>query len=352
MLQKKSVIRFSHLIVFTSLAFTLPLLGRAQDLPQNEQAVLANKDVLQMVKLGFSAELVGAKIKSSKTQFDTSPSALIELKQNGVPESILVLMVEAGGRNKVASSAKLESQQDAARSAIKALRRLVSSTEVGISYVNYTPLVADVKTEVEDALSKMESGGLKTALQSSLDEFSFAATVWQATWRNDFVDGRLRDIAINRYGVPKRGWLKVVWRTDFLTAIWRQARNQFEIANNIQSQMANTADASARAEDGLVGAWKLSVENNGQRADFDMTVIRKGDSYFATLRSPFGNTNETQIIKSGDEFSFSISEIQGKQTLTAQIKGAVIQNTIQGNMTYSNGRASGTFPVSGIKLSN
>ena len=343
---------FLRLIVITSLIFAFSLSSYAQESPQNAQSILTNKDILQMVKLGFSSELISAKIKSSKTQFDTSPSLLMELKQSGVPENILVIMVEAGGQSKAASAVKLDSQLDAARTALKALRRLASSTEVGISYVNYTPLVADVKTEVEDALSKIESGNLKTAIQSSLDEYAFAASVWQATWRNDFIDGQFRDIAINKYGTPKRGLLKVVWREDFLTAIWRQARNQFEIANNIQAQSANSMNTLSNSEDNLVGAWKLSIENNGQKAEFNMTIIRKGDSYFATLRSPFGNSNETQIIKKDNDFSFSISEIQKKQTISALIKGSVVQNTIQGNMNYSDGKQSGTLPFSGIKLSN
>ncbi|MBA4183190.1 MAG: hypothetical protein H0X49_04170 [Acidobacteria bacterium] len=343
---------FSRLLIIMLLIFAFSIFGYSQEASQNNQTVLTNNDILQMVKLGFSAELINAKIKSSKTQFDTSPTVLMELKQSGVSEGTLVVMVEAGGKANTISTAKSDSQLEAARTALKALRRLASSTEVGISYVNYTPLVAEVKTEVEDALSKIESGNLKTTIQSSLDEYAFAASVWQATWRSDFIEGQLRDVAVKKYGVQKRGLLKVVWRDDFLAAIWRQARNQFEVANNIQSQLANSANTSANPEDNLVGAWRLTVENNGQKAEFDMTVVRNGESYVATLRSPFGNSNGTQITKKGDAFSFTFSEQQKKQTLTVFIEATVVQNTIKGSMSFNDGKQSGTLPISGIKLLN
>ena len=343
---------FSRLLIVALLVFAFSTFGNAQETSQNNQTVLTNNDILQMVKLGFSVELISAKIKSSKTQFDTSPAVLMEIKQGGVSESILVTMVEAGGKSNATSTAKLDSQLEVARTALKSLRRLASSTEVGISYVNYSPQVAEVKTEVEDSLSKIESGNLKTAIQSSLDEYAFAASVWQATWRSDFIEGQLRDIAVKKYGVQKRGLLKVVWRNDFLTAIWRQARNQFEIANNIQSQMANSADSSSNPEDNLVGAWKITAENNGQKAEFDMTVVRNGESYIATLRSPFGNSSGIQITKKGDAFSFSFSEQQKKQTLTVSFEGTITQNTIKGTMSFNDGKQSGTLPFSGVKLLN
>jgi hypothetical protein len=54
---------------------------------------LANKDVIEMVRSGLSAELVLAKIKRSTCGFDTSPSALITLMEAGVPNDIMIEMV-------------------------------------------------------------------------------------------------------------------------------------------------------------------------------------------------------------------------------------------------------------------
>lgn len=63
---------------------------------QPETAVrLSNKDVLDMVKAGLSPELVVAKIKTSATSFDTSATALQELKTAGVPDAVMLAMVQA-----------------------------------------------------------------------------------------------------------------------------------------------------------------------------------------------------------------------------------------------------------------
>ena len=55
---------------------------------------LTNKDVFEMLKSGLSAEIIVAKIKSSVCAFDTSTKALQEMKSSGVPEQIILAMVE------------------------------------------------------------------------------------------------------------------------------------------------------------------------------------------------------------------------------------------------------------------
>lgn len=60
---------------------------------------LKNQDVLEMHQAGLSAEIIVAKIKASKTNFDTSLSALKELKAADVPESVILAMVQAPTEN-------------------------------------------------------------------------------------------------------------------------------------------------------------------------------------------------------------------------------------------------------------
>ena len=55
---------------------------------------LTNKDVLDMMKAGVTADVIVAKIKSSETNFDTSPNALAELKAANVPDSVMLAMVK------------------------------------------------------------------------------------------------------------------------------------------------------------------------------------------------------------------------------------------------------------------
>lgn len=73
---------------------------RNQDPPANDaksQSVspaLTNKDVLDMLKAGLAADIIVAKIKTSETNFDTSPAALAELKAANVPDNVILVMVK------------------------------------------------------------------------------------------------------------------------------------------------------------------------------------------------------------------------------------------------------------------
>lgn len=61
---------------------------------QSTAPALTNKDILEMMKAGLAADIIVAKIKSSETNFDTSPTALGELKAASVPDSVILAMVK------------------------------------------------------------------------------------------------------------------------------------------------------------------------------------------------------------------------------------------------------------------
>ncbi len=56
---------------------------------------LSNDTVLEMLKAGLAPEIVVAKIKSSTCNFDTTPKTLQQLKAAGVPDTVILAMVEA-----------------------------------------------------------------------------------------------------------------------------------------------------------------------------------------------------------------------------------------------------------------
>lgn len=62
---------------------------------QPKVAPLSNDDVVRMVKAGLSAEIVIAKIRSSATNFDTSPEALQVLKSASMPDAIILVMTRS-----------------------------------------------------------------------------------------------------------------------------------------------------------------------------------------------------------------------------------------------------------------
>lgn len=69
-----------------------PRVRKTQRPKPSEKRPLTNADVVRMVKHAFSDDSVITTIQSSKTQFDLSVDALIELKTAGVSERIISVM--------------------------------------------------------------------------------------------------------------------------------------------------------------------------------------------------------------------------------------------------------------------
>ena len=56
---------------------------------------ITDEDVLTMLKDGLSPQVVMAKIKISTCRCDTSPAALAKLKNDGVPDAVILALVES-----------------------------------------------------------------------------------------------------------------------------------------------------------------------------------------------------------------------------------------------------------------
>jgi hypothetical protein len=68
-------------------------------------SVLTNADIVGMLKSGFSDGAVIAVIQKARTRFDLSRATLAELRYAGVPDSVIVAMVESAGATPGAPSA-------------------------------------------------------------------------------------------------------------------------------------------------------------------------------------------------------------------------------------------------------
>lgn len=88
----KIVAFLKFLIVFGLFQFFL-LTAIAQE--KTDNAVLTNNSIVELVKAGLSERIITAKIKGSKTEFDTSAVALTKLKESGVSEELILVMIEA-----------------------------------------------------------------------------------------------------------------------------------------------------------------------------------------------------------------------------------------------------------------
>jgi hypothetical protein len=91
----------SALLTSALLSAAIPAAAAQDPQPQTQaqsqqtEAKLTNKDVVDMVKAGLPPSVVIAKIKGSANGFDTSPAALQELKAAGVPDELILVMVQA-----------------------------------------------------------------------------------------------------------------------------------------------------------------------------------------------------------------------------------------------------------------
>lgn len=55
---------------------------------------LKNNDIVELIKAGLGEDLVAKKISGSDSYFDMSPKSMIALKKDGVPDSIISLMLQ------------------------------------------------------------------------------------------------------------------------------------------------------------------------------------------------------------------------------------------------------------------
>ena len=82
--------RSLQLSLLLALFLTLPLYAQA---PTDH--VLTNADVAKMVKAGLPESIIVREIQMSRTDFGTSPTALIDLKRQGASEAILGAVLDS-----------------------------------------------------------------------------------------------------------------------------------------------------------------------------------------------------------------------------------------------------------------
>jgi hypothetical protein len=76
-------------------ALAILFLSAATTPSAQTQKPLTNADILNMTKQGFNPSLIVTDIQSSTTNFDTSPQALIDLKNASVDSSVMEAMLDA-----------------------------------------------------------------------------------------------------------------------------------------------------------------------------------------------------------------------------------------------------------------
>ena len=69
---------------------------------------LSNKEVLELLQLGLTADIIIAKIRSTPSRFDTSIEALKELKELSVPDDVILAMLQTAA---IVQSAPIQAQE-------------------------------------------------------------------------------------------------------------------------------------------------------------------------------------------------------------------------------------------------
>ena len=82
--------RLLQLAFLLAFLLALPLLAQA---PTDN--VLTNADIVKMVRTGLPESIIVREIQMSRTDFGTSPAALIELKKQGASERILGAVLDS-----------------------------------------------------------------------------------------------------------------------------------------------------------------------------------------------------------------------------------------------------------------
>jgi hypothetical protein len=108
---EKELLMKQLLALLLSLALAIPSVASTtltlQEPAKNQTpgaTPLTNKDILELNKSGVASEIIVAKIKSSPSTFDTTPAALTELKTAGVPDAVVLAMVEKTDSSNVAAA--------------------------------------------------------------------------------------------------------------------------------------------------------------------------------------------------------------------------------------------------------
>ncbi|MDQ3323805.1 MAG: hypothetical protein M3525_15430, partial [Acidobacteriota bacterium] len=89
-MKKLLSVSLTVLLLQSVFCFVLSPVGAAAQ----TQEVLTNQSVVDMIKSGFSEEIIIAKIKSSRNSFDTSSSALQTLKKSGASNGVMMAMMQ------------------------------------------------------------------------------------------------------------------------------------------------------------------------------------------------------------------------------------------------------------------
>jgi hypothetical protein len=208
---------------------------------------------------------------------------------------------------------------EAAVNALRALRKMMSATEVGISYQEYGSRLIDLKAEVDEALSQMQPGDLKTEISSAMEAYADASTAWSTALQHGrdsmFPDLEPATSLIRKYDLPidRSIGMPLVMRSVALSKIWGMARNHIERASALMNAEASapnsTAVSSQPSSNSVAGIWKLELTGENNRKEiWTLDIQEEGGRFSGTIRNQYGKFALDSISVQGNSFEFTVSD--------------------------------------------
>jgi hypothetical protein len=135
------------------------------------------------------------------------------------------------------------SQKAVAKEAVDALGKVQAATEVGVTFVNYGPLVIDAKAKANQAKSLLPDGPLKEHIVLAAEAYADAGQVWSekiqgvgaGEYARIWTKNGVGQTVISKYSIPvekSEGSAAVLGdsvRADLaMQVIWAKAKEHYE----------------------------------------------------------------------------------------------------------------------------
>jgi len=143
----------------------------------------------------------------------------------------------------VAEQARIDEERvkqvQAAQNALKAIRRIVSATDIGVTYLEYNSRLLDAKADVDSELSSLdlpEFSRFKQEMGLAIECFADARTIWQKADGDEVLaDYEPQKSLIEKYSVPTftRFDFNLFSRSVALSVIWAEAKKHVDSASEL-----------------------------------------------------------------------------------------------------------------------
>jgi hypothetical protein len=263
------------------------------------------------------------------------------------------------------------SKDEDANRALRSLRKLAGATVIGINFQEYGSRLIDVKNEVDEAISRMQSGDLKTELILAMEAYVDAGQAWNQMLRYDFMLPNAEPglTLIRKYSlqptelVPGNRNTLALPRNYVLSTLWAAARVHIDRANSLlasphlpanttPSEVANastTGETSAKPVN-IVGTWLVTLTVGSQSSKTRFLITSTGNRLTGQFMSAYGITPVNRIDRTGNTINASFQDVIDRQQVTIDLLATIDGDQMSGTarITAANGQ-SVTVPISGIR---